>query len=107
MLIIYNTLSKQEEVFQPLEPGKVKMYVCGPTVYDLMHIGNARPVVVFDTVHRFLRYSGYQVTFVQNYTDIDDKIIARANQAGVSSAEYAESMIVEMEKDYAGLIPCR
>lgn len=103
MLIIYNTLSKKEEVFQPIEPGKVKMYVCGPTVYDLMHIGNARPVVVFDTVHRFLRYSGYDVAFVQNYTDIDDKIIARANQAGVSSAEYAESMIAEMEKDYAGL----
>lgn len=103
MLIIYNTLSKKEEVFQPLEAGKVKMYVCGPTVYDLMHIGNARPVVVFDVVHRFLRYSGYQVTFVQNYTDIDDKIIARANQAGIPTAEYAENIIAEMEKDYAGL----
>ena len=103
MLIIYNTLSKKEEVFQPLEAGKVKMYVCGPTVYDLMHIGNARPVVVFDVVHRFLCYSGYEVTFVQNYTDIDDKIIARANQAGVSAAAHAESVIAEMEKDYAGL----
>ncbi len=103
MLVIYNTLSKKEEIFQPLESGKVRMYVCGPTVYDHMHIGNARPVVVFDVVHRFLRYSGYEVIFVQNYTDIDDKIIHRANEAGITAAEHAEKFIAEIEKDYSRL----
>ncbi|RRD93143.1 cysteine--tRNA ligase [Clostridiales bacterium COT073_COT-073] len=103
MLVIHNTLSGREEVFQPLEEGKVKMYVCGPTVYDRMHIGNARPVVVFDVVHRFFKYSGYDITFVQNYTDIDDKIIARAAAAGVSTRDYAEKYIVEAEIDTEGL----
>lgn len=103
MLVIYNTLTKKEEEFKPLIAGKVKMYVCGPTVYDHMHIGNARPVVVFDVVHRFLKYLGYDVTFVQNYTDIDDKIILRAQEKGVSAKEHAEHFIREIETDYQNL----
>lgn len=103
MLVIYNTLTKKEEEFKPLIAGKVKMYVCGPTVYDHMHIGNARPVVVFDVVHRFLKYLGYDVTFVQNYTDIDDKIILRAQEKGVSAKEHAEYFIREIETDYQNL----
>lgn len=103
MLVIYNTLSGKEEVFHPLEAGKVKMYVCGPTVYDYMHIGNARPAVAFDVVHRFLLYSGYQVTYVQNYTDIDDKIIAKASGEGLGTKDYAERFIGEAEKDTKAL----
>ncbi len=100
---IYNTLSQRTEPFVPIEEGKVKMYVCGPTVYNLIHIGNARPICVFDTLRRYLEYRGYQVTFVQNFTDIDDKIIKRANEEGVSSKEIAEKYIGEYEKDAAGL----
>ena len=70
---IYNTLSKRKEEFKPLEPGKVKMYVCGPTVYNLIHIGNARPMIVFDTVRRYMEYKGYEVNYVSNFTDVDDK----------------------------------
>lgn len=103
MLVIYNTLSGKEEEFKPLEEGKVKMYVCGATTYDDIHIGNARPLVVFDVVYRFLRYSGYDVTFVQNYTDIDDKIIARAAEKGISAKEHAEKYIAEIEKDAKAL----
>lgn len=103
MLVIYNTLTRKEEEFKPLIAGRVKMYVCGPTVYDHMHIGNARPVVVFDVVHRFLKYLGYDVTFVQNYTDIDDKIILRAQEKGVSAKEHAEYFIREIETDYQNL----
>ena len=80
---IYNTLSKREEEFKPLEPGKVKMYVCGPTVYNLIHIGNARPMIVFDTVRRYMEYKGYEVNYVSNFTDVDDKIIKKANEEGV------------------------
>ena len=80
---IYNTLSKRKEEFKPLEPGKVKMYVCGPTVYNLIHIGNARPMIVFDTVRRYMEYKGYEVNYVSNFTDVDDKIIKKANEEGV------------------------
>ncbi len=82
-LRVYNTLSGTKEDFTPIEPGKVKMYVCGVTVYDHCHIGHARANVVFDMIFRYLRHSGYEVTYVRNYTDIDDKIINRANQEGV------------------------
>ncbi len=75
---IYNTLSRRKEEFKPLEEGKVKMYVCGPTVYNLIHIGNARPMIVFDTVRRYLEYKGYDVNYVSNFTDVDDKIIKKA-----------------------------
>ena len=74
---IYNTLTRKKEEFQPLEEGKVKMYVCGPTVYNLIHIGNARPMICFDTVRRYLEYKGYDVNYVSNFTDVDDKIIKR------------------------------
>ena len=86
---IYNTLSKRKEEFKPLEPGKVKMYVCGPTVYNLIHIGNARPMIVFDTVRRYMEYKGYEVNYVSNFTDVDDKIIKKANEEGRSAAEVA------------------
>lgn len=81
---IYNTLTKQKEEFIPLEPGKVKIYACGPTVYNFIHIGNARPICVFDTLRRYFEYRGYEVTFVQNFTDIDDKLIKRANEEGTT-----------------------
>ena len=75
---IYNTLTKRKEEFVPVEPGKVKMYVCGPTVYNFIHIGNARPMIVFDTVRRYMEYKGYEVNYVSNFTDVDDKIIKKA-----------------------------
>ncbi len=77
---IYNTLTRQKQEFVPINKGEVKMYSCGPTVYDYFHIGNARPFIVFDTMRRYLEYQGYKVTFVQNFTDIDDKMIKRANE---------------------------
>ena len=77
---IYNTLTRKKEEFQPLEEGKVKMYVCGPTVYNLIHIGNARPMICFDTVRRYLEYKGYDVNYVSNFTDVDDKIIKKAKK---------------------------
>lgn len=100
---IYNTLSKKKEEFIPLEEGKVRMYVCGPTVYNYIHIGNARPVIVFDTVRRYLEYKGYEVNFVSNFTDVDDKIIKKANEEGVSATEISERYIEEFRKDIAGL----
>ncbi len=102
-LRIYNTLTGKKEEFIPLEEGKVKMYVCGVTVYDRGHIGHARAAVVFDVIYRFLRHLGYQVTYVQNYTDVDDKIIKRANQEGVSSQVIAERYIQEHGQDMAAL----
>lgn len=90
---IYNTLTRRKEDFVPLEKGKVRMYVCGPTVYDFIHIGNARPLVVFDTLHRFLRWQGYDVRYVVNFTDIDDKIINRANDEGVAFTEITAKYI--------------
>lgn len=100
---IYNTLSKKKEDFISLEPGKVKMYVCGPTVYNLIHIGNARPMIVFDTVRRYLEYKGYEVNYVSNFTDVDDKIIKRANEEGIEAAEVAKRYIAECKKDMEAL----
>lgn len=96
---IYNTMSRQKEEFLPIEEGKVKMYVCGPTVYNYIHIGNARPFVVFDTVRRYLEYKGYQVNYVQNYTDIDDKIIKRAIEEQISTEEVTAKYIEEVQHD--------
>ena len=90
---IYNTLSRRKEEFKPLEEGKVKMYVCGPTVYNLIHIGNARPMIVFDTVRRYFEYRGYKVKYVQNFTDVDDKMIKRANEEGVNLKAIADKYI--------------
>lgn len=100
---IYNTLSKQKEEFQPIEPGKVRMYVCGPTVYNLIHIGNARPMIVFDTLRRYFEYKGYQVTYVSNYTDVDDKIIKKANEEGTDCDTISQRYISEVEKDMTDL----
>ena len=100
---IYNTLSKRKEAFKPLEPGKVKMYVCGPTVYNLIHIGNARPMIVFDTVRRYMEYKGYEVNYVSNFTDVDDKIIKKANEEGVAPGVISERYLAECKKDMEGL----
>jgi cysteinyl-tRNA synthetase len=96
---IYNTLTKKKEDFIPLEEGKVKMYVCGPTVYNLIHIGNARPMIVFDTVRRYMEYKGLEVNFVSNFTDVDDKIIKKAIEEGVSANEISERYTNECKKD--------
>ena len=100
---IYNTLSRTKEEFVPIEPGKVRMYVCGPTVYNLIHIGNARPMIFFDTVRRYLEYKGYEVNFVSNFTDVDDKIINRAKEEGVDASVISERYIEECKKDMAGM----
>jgi cysteinyl-tRNA synthetase len=102
-LRIYNSLTKKKEDFVPLRKGKVSMYVCGVTVYDRCHIGHARAAVVFDIVYRFLGHLGFEVTYVRNYTDVDDKIINRANQEGLSSREIAERYIAEYEEDMKNL----
>lgn len=96
---IYNTLSKRKEEFEPLEEGKVKMYVCGPTVYNLIHIGNARPMIVFDTVRRYMEHKGYEVNFVSNFTDVDDKIIKKAIEEKVDASVISERYIAECKKD--------
>ena len=103
MIRIYNTLSKKKEDFIPLEEGKVRMYVCGPTVYDFIHIGNARPMIVFDTVRRYMEHKGYEVNFVSNFTDVDDKIIKKANEEGVSAEEISRRYIEECKKDMEGM----
>ena len=100
---IYNTLSKAKEEFIPLEEGKVKMYVCGPTVYNLIHIGNARPMIVFDTVRRYMEYKGLEVNYVSNFTDVDDKIIKKAIEEGVDSSVISERYIAECKKDMEAL----
>ena len=100
---IYNTLSKRKEEFVPLEEGRVKMYVCGPTVYNLIHIGNARPMIVFDTVRRYMEHKGYEVNFVSNFTDVDDKIIKKAIEEGVEASVISERYIKECKKDMQGL----
>ena len=100
---IYNTLSKRKEEFIPLEEGKVKMYVCGPTVYNLIHIGNARPMIVFDTVRRYMEHKGYEVNFVSNFTDVDDKIIKKAIEEGVDASVISERYIAECKKDMAAM----
>ena len=96
---IYNTKTKQTEEFHTLEPGKVRMYVCGPTVYNLIHIGNARPMIFFDTVRRYLMYKGYEVNFVSNFTDVDDKIIRKAMEEGVDSSVVSGRYIAECRQD--------
>ena len=96
---IYNTLTKSKEEFVPIEPGKVKMYVCGPTVYNLIHIGNARPMIVFDTVRRYMEHRGYEVNYVSNFTDVDDKIIKKAIEEGVDASVISERYIAECKKD--------
>ena len=103
MIRIYNTLSKKKEDFIPLEEGKVRMYVCGPTVYNFIHIGNARPMIVFDTVRRYLKHKGYEVNFVSNFTDVDDKIIKKANEEGVSAEDISQRYIAECKKDMEGM----
>ena len=100
---IYNTLTLSKEEFKPLEEGKVKMYVCGPTVYNFIHIGNARPMIFFDTVRRYFEYKGYDVNFVSNFTDVDDKIIKAANEEGVPSEVISERFIAECRKDMEGM----
>ncbi|MEX0614997.1 MAG: class I tRNA ligase family protein, partial [Methylophaga sp.] len=99
MLKVHNTLTRQKETFKPLQAGKVNMYVCGMTVYDLCHVGHARVMVVFDVVTRYLRASGYDVTYIRNITDIDDKIIQRAAENGETITELTERFIAEMHHD--------
>lgn len=100
---LYNTLTRCKEEFKPIEDGKVKMYACGPTVYNYFHLGNARPFVTFDTLARYLEYRGYDVTFVQNFTDIDDKMIKRANEEGITVEQLADRFIKEYYVDADGL----
>ena len=100
---IYNTLTRQKEEFVPVHPGKVGMYVCGPTVYNYIHIGNARPMIIFDTVRRYFEYKGYEVNYVSNFTDVDDKIIKKAIEEGVTATEIAERYIKECKQDMEAL----
>ena len=100
---LYNTLTKRKEEFVPLVPGKVSMYVCGPTVYNFIHIGNARPMIVFDTARRYMEHKGYEVNYVSNFTDVDDKIIAKAIEEGVSAQEISERYIKECKQDMADM----
>ena len=100
---LFNTMTRKKEEFVPLEEGKVRMYVCGPTVYNLIHIGNARPMIVFDTVRRYMEYKGYEVNFVSNFTDVDDKIIKKAIEEGVSAEEVSRRDIEECKKDMAAM----
>ncbi|MCW8859754.1 MAG: class I tRNA ligase family protein, partial [Deltaproteobacteria bacterium] len=102
-LRVYNTMSGKKEDFQPLVPGKVGMYVCGVTVYDYCHIGHARANIVFDVIYRYLRFAGYETTYVRNYTDVDDKIINRANERGIPSKELAEEFITAFDEDMESL----
>ncbi|MEG2429698.1 MAG: class I tRNA ligase family protein, partial [Oscillospiraceae bacterium] len=100
---IYNTLTRKKEEFVPIEKNKVSIYCCGPTVYNYIHIGNARPICVFDTLRRYMTYLGYNVTFVQNFTDVDDKIIKKANDEGVNSLEISQRYTKEYQIDADGL----
>ena len=100
---IFNSMSRQKEEFVPIQPGKVSIYACGPTVYNFIHVGNARPIILFDVLRRYFEYRGYDVTFVQNFTDVDDKTIKRANEEGITSQEVAEKYIQEYFTDAQGL----
>ena len=100
---IFNTMTRSKEEFKPLEEGKVKMYVCGPTVYNYIHVGNARPFIIFDTLRRYLEYRGYEVTYVQNFTDVDDKIIKRGHEENIPPEEVAKKYIEEYFVDADGL----
>ena len=97
---IFNTMTKKKEEFVPLEEGKVKMYVCGPTVYNFIHIGNARPMIVFDTVRRYFEYKGYDVNYVSNFTDVDDKIIKKAIEEGVTADEISKRYIAKITVNF-------
>ena len=103
MIKIYNTLSREKEVFEPLEAGKVKMYVCGPTVYNYIHIGNARSAIAFDTIRRYFEYRGYQVDYISNFTDVDDKIIKAAKELGITAPEVADRFIAAFKEDTSAL----
>src|SRR5690625_1813740 len=103
MIKIYNTLTRKKELFEPIEQGKVRMYVCGPTVYNYIHIGNARSAVAFDTIRRYLTYRGYKVNYVSNFTDVDDKIIRTANELGITAPEVAEKFIRAYHEDTEAL----
>ena len=100
---IFNSMSRQKEEFVPIQPGRVSIYACGPTVYNFIHVGNARPIILFDVLRRYFEYRGYDVTFVQNFTDVDDKIIKRANEEGITAQEVAEKYIKEYFTDAQGL----
>ena len=100
---VYNTMTKKKEEFVPLVPGKVSMYVCGPTVYNLIHIGNERPMIVFDTVRRYMEHKGYEVNYVSNFTDVDDKIIKKAIEEGITAEEVSQRYIAECKKDMADM----
>ena len=100
---IFNTLTRSKEEFVPLNPGKVKMYVCGPTVYNFFHVGNARTFIIFDTVRRYFEYRGYEVEFIQNFTDIDDKMIKKANEDNTTVKEVGDKYIDEYYQDADGL----
>ncbi|MBP1565678.1 MAG: cysteine--tRNA ligase [Oscillospiraceae bacterium] len=102
-MLIYNTMTKKKEELKPIKPGEVNIYACGPTVYNYIHIGNARPICSFDVLRRYLKYRGYKVKYVQNFTDVDDKIIKKANEEGVESLEISEKYIAEYKKDAHGL----
>ena len=100
---LYNTLTRRKEEFKPLTPGEIKMYACGPTVYNFFHIGNARTFIVFDVMRRYFEYRGYKVNFVQNFTDIDDKMISKANEEHTTVKEIGDKYIAEYYKDADGL----
>src|SRR5690625_2791008 len=100
---LYNTLTRKKEAFQPIEENRVKMYVCGPTVYNYIHIGNARPAIVFDTVRRYFEYVGYKVDYVMNFTDVDDKIIKAATELGEDVPEVADRFIKAFKEDVSKL----
>ena len=100
---LFNTLTNQKEEFIPIKEGEVNMYVCGPTVYNYIHLGNARPFTVFDVLRRYLKYKGYKVKYVQNFTDVDDKIINRSKEEGISPKEVADKYIAEYKTDAKGL----
>ena len=102
-MLLYNTLNKKKEEFVPLVPGRVSIYVCGPTVYNLIHIGNARPMIVFDTARRYMEYKGYEVNYVSNFTDVDDKIINKAIEEGVPAEVISARYIEECKKDMADM----
>ncbi len=100
-LSVYNTLTKRKEAFKPIDDKKVGMYACGLTVYDVCHIGHAMQAIIYDVIRDYLRFCGYEVTYVRNYTDVDDKIIERAKKLGVAALEHSSNMIAESEKDLA------
>src|SRR5690606_13410265 len=100
---IYNSLTRQKEAFKPIEAGKVRMYVCGSTVYDYIHIGNARPAIFFDVVRRYLEFAGYEVNYVSNFTDVDDKLIKKANELGITVKEVADTFIAAYYEDIEAL----